>query len=43
VNGAAGGEHALLRRGHPKPAIVAFAGTDPVSLVNWISDFDAHP
>jgi hypothetical protein len=29
--------------GHPKPAIVAFAGTDPVSLVNRISDFDAHP
>ena len=27
---------------HPKAVIVAFAGTDPVSLANWISDFDAH-
>jgi Lipase (class 3) len=28
---------------HPKAVIVAFAGTDPVSLANWISDFDARP
>jgi triacylglycerol lipase len=27
---------------HPKAVIVAFAGTDPVSLANWVSDFDAH-
>jgi lipase (class 3) len=27
---------------HPMAVIVAFAGTDPVSLANWISDFDAH-
>lgn len=27
---------------HPKAVIVAFAGTDPVSLANWISDFDTH-
>jgi len=27
---------------HPNAVIVAFAGTDPVSLANWISDFDAH-
>jgi triacylglycerol lipase len=27
---------------HPKAMIVAFAGTDPVSLANWISDFNAH-
>jgi hypothetical protein len=27
---------------HPKAVIVAFAGTDPLSLANWISDFDAH-
>ena len=27
---------------HPKSAIVAFAGTDPISLANWISDFNAH-
>jgi hypothetical protein len=29
--------------GYPKPAITAFAGTDPVSLVNRTSDFDALP
>jgi triacylglycerol lipase len=27
---------------HPMAVIVAFAGTDPLSLANWISDFDAH-
>lgn len=27
---------------HPMSVIVAFAGTDPLSLANWISDFDAH-
>jgi len=26
----------------PTAVIVAFAGTDPVSLANWISDFNAH-
>jgi hypothetical protein len=25
-----------------RAAIVTFAGTDPVSLANWVSDFDAH-
>jgi hypothetical protein len=33
--------HCFVAR-HPKAVIVAFAGTDPVSLANWISDFDAH-
>ena len=27
---------------HPNAVIVAFAGTDPISLANWVSDFDAH-
>jgi hypothetical protein len=27
---------------HPMAVIVAFASTDPLSLANWISDFDAH-
>jgi triacylglycerol lipase len=33
--------HCLVASG-PKAVIVAFAGTDPVSLANWVSDFDAH-
>jgi len=33
--------HCVIASG-PKNTIVAFAGTDPVSLANWITDFDAH-
>ena len=33
--------HCFVASG-PNVAVVAFAGTDPVSLANWITDFDAH-
>lgn len=29
--------------GGPKFAVVAIAGTDPVVLANWITNFDVHP
>ena len=33
--------HCFVATG-PKATIVAFAGTDPVALANWITDFDAR-
>jgi len=32
----------LARHNQTGTAIVAFAGTDPLSLANWVSDFNAH-
>jgi triacylglycerol lipase len=32
----------LARHNQTGTAIIAFAGTDPLSLANWVSDFNAH-
>ncbi|HKA81401.1 MAG TPA: lipase family protein [Xanthobacteraceae bacterium] len=34
--------HCIVAAG-PKFAVVAIAGTDPVVLANWITNFDVHP